>query len=429
MPAACSASLRDRARVAVGRVTAPLTNLQKSQRSDLTGARCSWSAGCRSSGGSCFHFSTSTEGALTRDAECAEGTTLADDRFRPSGLLRWRDRIGDRVIVRGRGVARLLPSEGDRTHSTPTTRRSAAIWSRLMGSPRVRRSVAMRIAHCNRFTVRARAAATRRAVSIGEGSSNAGGATAREYVAAPISPDPEADLTCLWRRVDPSPHAGRRRAFSTRADQRFASSFVTAFDFYVEVARRGKTCSAMLRKAATICSGDELGSVSSAGIASPDCFACSRMPLPAVLPRTLRAFPICTMSMWNCGTGSASTSGQLAGSRGLSGEQVIKGGGGGVAAGERVAETPCVAERGDHRCMSVLIVDHDPLVHPRGDDDRRHPVTRAVEFEVELPRWRGRVRRGHGSWGNVVIRSAGLVPADEEQRVVRVTSRPGTRPI
>ena len=36
VPAACSASLRDWARVAVGRVTAPLTNLQKSQalRSD-----------------------------------------------------------------------------------------------------------------------------------------------------------------------------------------------------------------------------------------------------------------------------------------------------------------------------------------------------------------------------------------------------------
>ena len=60
------------------------------------------------------------------------------------------DRVGDRVIVRGRGVARLLPSEGDRTHSTPTTRRSAAIWSRLMGSPRVRRSVAMGIRHRTR---------------------------------------------------------------------------------------------------------------------------------------------------------------------------------------------------------------------------------------------------------------------------------------
>ncbi len=46
---------------------------------------------------------------------------------------------------------------------------------------------------------------------------------------------------------------------------------MTAFDFYVEVARRGKTCSAMLRKAATICSGDELGSVSSAGITSARC--------------------------------------------------------------------------------------------------------------------------------------------------------------
>ena len=54
-------------------------------------------------------------------------------------------RNGDRVIVRGRGVARLLPREGDRTHSTPTARRSAAIWSRLTGSPRVRRSVAMGI--------------------------------------------------------------------------------------------------------------------------------------------------------------------------------------------------------------------------------------------------------------------------------------------
>ena len=59
----------------------------------------------------------------------------------------WRECFGDRVIVRGRGVARLLPSEGDRTHSTPTTRRSAAIWSRLMGSPRVRRSVAIGIDH------------------------------------------------------------------------------------------------------------------------------------------------------------------------------------------------------------------------------------------------------------------------------------------
>ena len=32
----------------------------------------------------------------------------------------------------------------------------------------------------------------------------------------------------------------------------------------------------------------------------------------------LNAFPIWTMSMWNSGTGSASTSGQPAGSRGLS---------------------------------------------------------------------------------------------------------------
>jgi len=52
---------------------APLTNLQKSQALRFDGARCSRSAGCRS----CVHLSTSTEGALTRDAECADSETVA----------------------------------------------------------------------------------------------------------------------------------------------------------------------------------------------------------------------------------------------------------------------------------------------------------------------------------------------------------------
>jgi hypothetical protein len=92
--------------------------------------------------------------------ERSSGLLAGHDRFRRDAIARRRPprrflffsrrraaryRNGDRVIVRGRGVARLLPREGDRTDSTPTTRRSAAIWSRLVGSPRVRRSVAMGI--------------------------------------------------------------------------------------------------------------------------------------------------------------------------------------------------------------------------------------------------------------------------------------------
>lgn len=105
---------------------------------------------------------------------------------------------------------------------------------------------------------------------------------------------------------------------------------------------------------------------------------------------------------------------------GLAGQQVVERRGVGIAAGERVAEAPHLAERGDHRRVPVLVVDHDPLVHPGGDDDGRHPVAGAVESEVELSRRRARVRWGHRTWWDVIVGSAGLVPADEEQRVVRV---------
>ena len=84
------------------------------------------------------------------------------------------DRLGDRVIVRGRGVARLLPSEGDRTHSTPTTRRSAAIWSRLMGTPGVRRSVAIGIDQRTVPTARS-GRPERRSTAIAVGTAVAGG--------------------------------------------------------------------------------------------------------------------------------------------------------------------------------------------------------------------------------------------------------------
>jgi hypothetical protein len=71
----------------------------------------------------------------------------AHDHFRPPGPLEAYDRFADRVIARV--VRRLTTPSPRRRSNTPEAddTRGRLRWSRLMGSPRARRSVAVRIDH------------------------------------------------------------------------------------------------------------------------------------------------------------------------------------------------------------------------------------------------------------------------------------------
>jgi hypothetical protein len=110
-----------------------------------------------------------------------------------------------------------------------------------------------------------------------------------------------------------------------------------------------------------------------------------------------------TRCNWNSGTGFGSTSGQPSGSRGASRSNTwskVR-----AEASRSVngsPELPGGAERGDHRGVPVLLVEHGLLPNPRRDEHRRDPVAGAVEAESELAGWRrrdravGRVPAAHG---------------------------------
>ena len=65
----------------------------------------------------------------------------------------------------------------------------------------------------------------------------------------------------------------------------------------------------------------------------------------------------------------------------------------GITCGERVAQPPLLAQRGDQGRVPVLLVEHLAFGHPRRHDDGRDPVARAVEREPVL------ACRGGGSGG------------------------------
>src|SRR6185437_10795087 len=74
-------------------------------------------------------------------------------------------------------------------------------------------------------------------------------------------------------------------------------------------------------------------------------------------------------------------------------EDVIERTSRGVPPGERLTQTPGLAQRGDQRGVPILLVVYRPWLHPWRHDDGRHPVPGTIEGETELAGRCGRVRR------------------------------------
>ena len=145
---------------------------------------------------------------------------------------------------------------------------------------------------------------------------------------------------------------------------------------------------------------------------------------PMLLPRPLSPLLSASSSRCQAGTGSAVMVAQVSGSRGSS---RVKRSSKVRAEASRwvrgVAEVPDLAQGGDQRGVAVLVVEHGALLDPGGDEDRRDAVAGSVEREAELAGRRGRVGRGHGPRGHVVVGAARLVPADQQSGVPDVRAR------
>src|ERR1700733_5213950 len=102
---------------------------------------------------------------------------------------------------------------------------------------------------------------------------------------------------------------------------------------------------------------------------------------------------------------------------------MVKGTRCGVPTCEWIAKIPNRAKRCQHRRVPVLLGADRSFGYPGGDEHSRDAIAGPVEAESQLARRCIGIRGWHSSGGNVIVRTSGLVEADEEHGVEDVRAR------